>query len=350
MILRYVPPYSPGGWVQTNVDGFGNPGDGAVATLDGFGPWLYAATWAGKVWRAPNGRTWTEVTPSWLSPESVTVDAEVFGSHLYLGVGSQNAAEVWRTDGTIWEQVAEGGFGDPANGAVNALRAFSGMLYAATSNSGTGTQIWRSPTGDAGDWSRVYDGGPTDTDVALDTYAGALYAGWSRDGVAELWRSSNGTTWTPSFSDGLAPNNTHVSALAEFGGQFYAALRNVVTGGEVWRSSDGTSWEPVVTGGLGTPENGRPYGLIALGGRLYLVFCNQATGAEVWHSADGGAWKQEVGAGWGDANNAMADYFDKGAAVFQNHLYIGTLNWATGGEVWMKVMNEIYLPLVMRNH
>jgi len=38
------------------------------------------------------------------------------------------------------------------------------------------------------------------------------------------------------------------------------------------------------------------------------------------------------------------------AAVFQNHLYIGTLNWATGGEVWMKLINEIYLPLVMRNH
>ncbi len=347
-------------WQQANIDGFGRR-DQLISTLTAFGSALYAGTWSSQVWRTPDGRTWTDVSPAWTSPYPSVMDAKVFGAQLYLGVsvGEQSGpwtGEVWRTDGTTWERVAAGGWGDASNDGVNALQAFAGHLYAATSNQDTGIEIWRSPTGNANTWTQVnadgFGSSGTSGDQVMDTFNGSLYVGLGRNGEAELWRTPNGTTWTQVLPAGMAPNNT-VSALAEFGGQLYIGLRNTA-GGQVWRSPTGNagSWTQVVTGGLGDPQNQRPYGLIVYGGQLYLVFSNLATGAEVWRSptGDAGHWTQVADGGWGDSDNGFADYYDKAAAVFGNRLYIGTLNWINGGEVWMTLTKDIYLPLVMRVH
>jgi hypothetical protein len=183
----------------------------------------------------------------------------------------------------------------------------------------------------------------------MDVYSDTLYVGLSRD-YGELWRTNDGITWTSAFTDGLGnANNTSVSAMAESNGYFYIGLRNVTTGGEVWRSSDGLNWTQVFAGGLGNTANGRPYGLLVFNDRLYLVFSNLETGAEVWRTADGTSWQRVGEAGWGDSNNGYADYFDKGAAVFNNSLYIYTGNSANGGEVWRNKPYSIYLPVVLRN-
>lgn len=99
---------------------------------------------------------------------------------------------------------------------------------------------------------------------------------------------------------------------------------------------------------MGNPQNGRPYGLIPFDSHLYVVFSNLVSGAEVWRTADGTSWRQVASGGWGDPNNSFADYGDKGAAVFNNHFYIGTMNQANGGEVW-QLTYTIYLPHVLRN-
>ena len=338
------------GWRQTNIDGFGAPGV-QVSTLDVFQGQLYAGTWPGQVWRAADGRSWSQFTPPWSS--SGVSDAQPFGSYLYLGTSGDMGndvwvGEIWRTDGTSWEQVAAEGMGDINNYEVNVLAVFSDYLYAATSNAATGVEIWRSASGDAGSWTQVNNdgfGGGSAWPATMDIFGGRLYVGIVRDNVAELWRTQNGTDWTPVFTDGLAENNTDVSAMAEFQGEFYIGLRNVVSGGEVWRSSDGLNWTPMFTGGLGKAANGRPYGLIVHGNYLYLVFSNDETGAEVWRSADGATWRPVMQGGWGDSNNWYADYFDKAAAEFQGQLYIGTLNWVNGGDIWMK-LGDIYLPVI----
>jgi hypothetical protein len=127
----------------------------------------------------------------------------------------------------------------------------------------------------------------------------------------------------------------------------YIGLRNVTTGGEVWASSDGTNFNPVITGGLGNPANMRPYGLIVFDDRLYLVFTNTATGAEIWSTSDGSHWDQVGSAGWGDSNNITADYFDKGATIFNGKLFFGSMNGANGAEVW-QLLQQVFLPLVVR--
>jgi len=348
--------FSPGvpGWKQVNINGFGDPATDFVSTLDVFKGYLYAGTWSGQMWRTADGQTWSQVAPSTWPTDMDVFDAEPFGSYLYVGTASNNGGEIWRTNGITWERVVTNGFGITNNYGINALAVFSDTLYAATSAEDGMMQIYRSSSGDAGTWEPVvtngFGGGGIRQDVTMDVYRGYLYVGLSRNSVAELWRTNDGLAWTPVFTNGLAPNNTNVSAMAEFNGAFYIGLRNVVSGGEVWRTTDGTTFTRVFDGGLGDVNNGRPYGLQVFNGYLYLVFSNLVTGAEVWRTSDGMTWEQVSDAGWGDSNNGVADYFDKGAAIFNNRLYIGTANWANGGEVWLFLHKRVYLPLVLRNY
>ena len=226
---------------------------------------------------------------------------------------------------------------------MNAFAVHSGYLYAATSALHEPPEIYRSSSGNSGTWSLVvsdgFGGGVLAWDVVMDVYGGYLYAGVGREGLAALWRTSDGTTWSPVFTDGLGnADNSAVASMAEFNGEFYIGLRNVAeeggTGSELWKTSNGTTFTKVFDGGLGDADNGRPYGLYVFGGTLYLVFGNFDTGAQVWRTWDGSNWYQVGFAGWGDANNTLADYYDKGAAAFAGRLYIGTYNYGNGGEVW----------------
>jgi len=349
--------FTPGtsGWRQSNINGFGDLANVAVSALSTFGGQMYAGTWtngAAQIWRTSDGLTWNQFTPPWAVTDTSVFDIKPFGSYLYVGTDGVAGGGVWRTDGSTWTQVVSDGFGSANNYGINAFAVFSNTIYAATSTGDGVSQIYRSTSGDTGTWTAVVSDGFGSNgvwqDMTMDVYSGYLYAGLGRGfGVSELWRTNDGTTWSPVFTDGLAANNSSVSAMAEFGGAFYIGLRNVATGGEVWQTTDGTTFTRVFDGGLGNSDNGRPYGLEVFNGNLYLTFSNMATGAEVWRTSNGTNWEKIGNAGWGDGNNGYADYFDKGATVFNNSLFIGTTNWANGGEVW-QMLNQIFLPLIMR--
>jgi PKD repeat protein len=335
------------GWVQVATA----PITGSLRSLSVFGDKLFAAGGTDQgavVWVSPDGNTWSQASPAWGAQHIDTVlDAQPFGGSLYVGRGN---GEMWRTDGVAWTQVVSGGFGDWNNIMINALAVFSGSLYAATSNTATGIEIWRSATGEPGAWEQVNSDGFGEAllgyDVVMGTFAGHIYAGFAQSTSsgaplrAELWRSNDGVNWTRAFTNALGnPHNSAVTAMEELNGQLYIGLRNLAseggTGGEVWRSSDGLAWTPVFTGGLGDVYNGRPYGLISYDGRLYLNFGNRQTGAEVWRTSDGTGWERIVSGGWGDSGIGYSDYLDKGAVVFHNRLYIATLDKS---EIWRKTV------------
>jgi hypothetical protein len=358
-IQKYAPGYT--GWVQTNINGFGEREQG-LPTLEVFDGQLYAGTWnfysgTAQVWRSDGGTSWDDYSPGWSQNNTAVFDLQVFDSYLYAATEEQSSGgEIWRTAGSSWEQVASGGFGDSNNSIVNALTEFDGTLYAATTNNVTGTELWRSSSGNSGDWTQVnadgFGSGGTWQDVSFDVFGGNLYVGFGRNGVAELWRSANGTAWNPVFQNGLGdPDNSIVSALEPFQGELFIGVRNVVTGGQLWRSSNGSDWTLVFSGGLGNSDNGRLYGLIVHGSSLYIVFSNVETGVEVWRSSNGSDWEQDVVEGWGDSKNWYADYVDKGAAVFNGSLYIGVQNRSNGAQIWKMLdeSNQIYLPLITRD-
>lgn len=157
---------------------------------------------------------------------------------------TRKGCEIWRYDGTTWEQVVgsdaynitgrssnNGGFGNPDNMGACSIEEFNGYLYVGTMNfnfTQTGAcEIWRTNDGDH--WTKVVDHGfrsnMTQTDLdngvtntytwEMRNYSGSLYAGTFNShrvlgpgvgGGCQLWKTSDGVTWNkvtlPNGNDG----------------------------------------------------------------------------------------------------------------------------------------------------
>jgi len=372
--------FAPGvpGWKQVNINGFGNRSNEEVLSLAVFSDTLYAGTFnydtGGEIWRM--GSSWTAVITGGLGyAYNVGIDhlAE-FNGQLYAGTWADevNGGEVWRSgDGLNWTRVVSQGFGDPTNGEVFRFAVFSDTLYATTwSYTDThGLEIWRSDTGDAGDWEQVVADGFGDADnetaTGFEVFNGYLYAGtynWNRatqtSTGGEVWRSHTGDSgsWSQVNTDGFGDSdNWGVLSFAVFNGYLYAGIGNwdpatrTSTGGQVWRCStcDGSDWQQVISDGFGNTNNTVIGSLITFSDHLYAITYNWTTGMEVWRTADGTSWEQVGFAGFGDSNN-LGPYWDNSVAV--GSLYIGTWNWANGGEVWLFLPERLYLPIVLKSY
>ena len=82
------------------------------------------------------------------------------------------------------------------------------------------------------------------------------------------------------------------------------------------------------------------------------TFTVGATGTEPlfyqWQkSVDGVNWVQVGFNGFGDPNNLFV-WPPYAVATDKDDLYIGTYNWANGGEIWIYLDNSIYLPVLIR--
>jgi hypothetical protein len=371
-----VQKFAPGvpGWAQTNLNGFGDGQNSLVLALAPFNNQLYAGSYnanGAQLWRT--GSPWTAVmTNGFGIAANVGIDHLVeFKSNLYAGTWADavNGGEVWRSgNGLNWTQVISRGFGDPTNGEVYRFAVFSDTLYAGTWSYTTthGTEVWRSGTGDSGDWTRVvsngFDGNPANVAVtAMAVFSDHLYAGtenWNSDtqtsSGAEIWRTGDGSAWTQLNTGGFGSiGNTTISALAGFNGHLYASTTHASgAGAQVWRCQvcGGGDWEQVVDNGFGNSDTSYLSALEVFAGRLYFVVGNSTTGMEAWRSAtgDSGDWEQVGFAGLGDSNN-RAPYWDNSVTVFNDTLLVGALNYANGGEVWAYLDKQVYLPLILKN-
>ncbi|RMD60972.1 hypothetical protein D6833_08865, partial [Candidatus Parcubacteria bacterium] len=282
-------------WKQVNINGFGDSNN-QVSVLASLGSQLYAGTYkfadhGAQIWRTADGLDWTPVMTNGFGVYyNVGIDHLVeFNGQLYAGVWNSTpnppytdtGGEIWRSsDGTTWESVMQGGFGDRYNGEVIRLGVFNNQIYAATWSytSTHGAEIWRSSTGDSGSWSRVVSNGlgdPTNlAGLTMEEFNGAFYVGtynWdestNQSNGGEVWRTTDGLTWSTVITGGFGDvDNYAVSALEVFSNSLYAALPNYNPstgphGGEIWRCSatsncdEATDWERVVDGGFGDINN-----------------------------------------------------------------------------------------------
>ncbi len=368
--------FAPGvpGWKQVNLNGFGDRNN-SISTLAPFGGQLYAGTYnfggnGAQLWRTADGINWTPVfTNGFDNTANVGIDHLLeFNDQLYAGTWADevNGGEVWRSgNGLNWTRVVSQGFGDPTNGEVMRLGAFNGQIYAGTWSYTTthGAEIWRSSTGDTGSWSQVVANGFGDANnqaiLTMEEFNGALYVGtYSRGETpngADIWRTTDGSTWTPVITNGFGYTGTYaIYALEDFGGYLYAGINRYdpVTqsypGGQIWRCPQfsgcdaATDWSVVTSDGFGNVNNTSIHALLVFENRLYAVTYNYMTGLEVWRTADGTTWEQVGFAGLGDSNNSWT-YWDNAIAAFDNRLFIGTTNWANGGEVWKKTVTADFV-------
>jgi sugar lactone lactonase YvrE len=236
--LHRIQKFAPGvpGWSQSNLHGFGTPDNILASTLGEFSEELYSATF-----------------------------------HATSG------AEIWKLDSGAWTSTMTGGFSDVDNTGIDHLLEFNGRLYAGTINEADGGEVWRSDNGST--WTRVVSSGFGDLSNAevmrFAVFNLQLYAGtwsWDASNGGDIWRSSTGNSgeWTQVMSNGFSDlNNAAVVVLEEFGGMLYAGTYNSVTGGEVWRSSDGVSWGQVNADGFGEGSAARISGMATFDGYLY---------------------------------------------------------------------------------
>ncbi|MBN2310906.1 MAG: hypothetical protein JXR94_18165 [Candidatus Hydrogenedentes bacterium] len=169
----------------------------------------------------------------------------------------------------------------------------SNYLYAATQ--GNVSALWRSATGNSGDWYNVF---------TLDTFGASIRWIEQHDGLIYLAVAYD------SFGEEPPP-------------------------GEIWVSDDGLSFVPLMQDGFGNPDNRGIQALISYNGWLYAGTKNDVTGFEIWKLAGPdkpiGAIKVVDGGGPSAHNeNAGMPFVFNGKLYFGTQLYIGGVNPTSG--------------------
>jgi hypothetical protein len=148
-----------GDWTKVSLNGFGDANNFVVSGLASFGGYLYAGTarwdWSGvQVWRCQECDStddWDKVVDNGFgNPNNWGVSTlQVFDGQLYLVVGNEyDGMEVWRSstgDSGDWTRVMGGGFGDSNNDYpyYNNVAVFNDHLFLGTENNAGGVQVWR---------------------------------------------------------------------------------------------------------------------------------------------------------------------------------------------------------------
>ena len=366
-IQKFAP--SVPGWVQRNVNGFGDNANDTIFALSSFNGELYAGTAnvgkGGELWRMNSTGAWSPVITGGfgISSNFGIESLSEFKNALYAGTYSPDAgAQVWRSnDGSTWNPVTPPTLSS-ANDELFTFAVFSDILYFGTWADGVtqGAEVWRSSTGNSADWTRVVADGfnANKNNVAVVSFGvhnGYLYAGTlnftSGGGV---WRTHDGVSWVQVNTDGFGTaQNAGISGLVEFNGYLYATTRTVDWSGfgtEVWRCQvcdTPADWQKVVNNGFSNPDATGRSGLIVFNGVLYLTLPDPVNGMRVWRTRNGATWESIATPGFGTSTN-MSSYWNNSLAVFNSHLYVGTRAAVNGGQVWEYLDHTVFLPIVRR--
>ena len=240
---------------------------------------------------------------------------------------------------------------DPDNEGATAT-----FLYAATQ--GEESNLWRTKTGDYGDWENVFTFGELGGSIRwLDQLDGRIYAAVAFDSFGtrpppgEVWVSDDGVDFRPIMQDGFGvPNNRGVQAVIEYQGWIYAGTMNDVDGFEIWKlrpqtpKSDEYEFVRVVSGGgpLSTNENaGMPYVFqdkLYFGTQLYVAGINPTSG-NAFHGCNiirinkDDSWETIVGpdslSGYGPGFNHFTNSYLWWMEEYDGWLYASTFNQGT---------------------
>ncbi len=248
-----------------------------------------------KVWRYDDLPAWPQVNSDGFSDSSNAEPwaMEVFpGTTPILMVGVANypdGAEIWRAhNGVSWLQSNTDGFGNVDNKEITSLAYFDGNLYAATFNDITGLEVWRTDS-PLGPWTPVnvaigFGGADNYAGYAMAVFDGYLYLStFNTTSGGSVYRSSDGLVWTEivqaqgGFGDA---NNWGSYAMAAHDGALYLGTFNW-NGTEVWRTTNGTSWSQVNVDGFGIQKNYAVFSWPELDGVLYATLRND-DGCQIW--------------------------------------------------------------------
>jgi len=281
---------------------------------------------------------------------------------------NDDTQELHQIVGNLPEADIESGFGNPMNSLASFIIEFKGKLYVGTdSNVLVGCDVWRY---DGSTWELVVTGGfgdvCNDGAHSAKVYNDHLYVGtmnWnkSKTGFCQIWRSFDGENWTKVVDKGFRDldttkrtNNRYAWCMTVFNNELYVGTYNHPAllhhkGGQLWKTDDGVNWSKVeLTGGDGFGES-RNHGIRNMEVFENLLFVGVASmgpnGLEIW-KYNGDIWIPEIGDdvpgvkfkpwhkrndGFGDRSN---DYPYSMTVTSDNKLWVGTVNAVKGAEIY----------------
>ena len=295
---------------------------------DGFSIWKY--NYGDKEWtELVGGDTVGSLNPGFNESDNWAAGKMiVFDGKLYVGTWNSpyNGCQIWRYDGSSWEQVVDDGFGNRHNMAVSSL------------------EVFENETG------------------STHLYAGTFNFDWGSDGFCQIWRSSDGENWDKVADKGFRScgatsgvKNAYAWCMEVFDGELYVGTFNIMQGCQLWRTSTGRldDWSKVplrdrhtqyFADGFGSSEN---YGIRRLVNDndqyLYVgvaanVFQNNndQEALEIW-KYDGGiqysSWECLCGNGISNPNDYEEDGWDD-----QFNKYPWTMKFINS-ELWVGTSN-----------
>jgi hypothetical protein len=297
-----------------------------------------------------------------------------YGTGVYASNVPAALETITATDGSTWERVNVPGFGNNNNFSVVAMAEYQGRLYAMTRNETQGTEVWR--TNGTG-WEQVlFPGGITNgiygntrinnVWARMIVFNGKLYFGFSSglQGAylgstgCEIWRY-DGTTWEPVISDKKDVDEsgtiTNISGCAA-GDEDTTAL--ITDTSKNWATNQWAGGVLTITSGSG---QFRKFRIISNTANVLTIQQNEAAGtynspgqetefticASKTYDNPFPAYSYTLGAvvvgdsyeiGMGSDENGFGDFWNKtitAMRIFNDKLYVSTgLNYEYGGQVW----------------
>lgn len=248
------------GWTNSgkNIDALGNDG---MTLFAGTG---LTQTGGGQIWSRPvdGSSNWVHrftlpdgVVPTWLYAVTINGTGTLFLTTSAWPISGP--AQGWlyqsRDGGRTWATNAGvgNGFGNTNNLNLAWVLVFNGHLYGGIGNPAEGSQIWRVPTSNIdGPWTEVgvahngFGFGAANLEVHRATVAAGCLWVTTMSGAglgSQVWRSSDGVTFTQSNVSGFTFGNRASSycALTGFGTNVVWGGGTTNSGAQVWKTAPG---------------------------------------------------------------------------------------------------------------
>lgn len=342
------------GWRQANINGFGNARINQIPSMAVHNGELFAGVYYqdetsvghSDLYYSQNGKNWTQVGFDFGDGLSTLIS---YKGNLYAGTWN---GQLWRSaDGkSSWSKINSDWQNFADSNSFATLVEFDDYLYATTWNEESGTQIWRSNTGNSGMWTCVVDNGFGASNaygtISKAVFNGQLYLGVvnTDDEAGFISKTINGIDWEKVGEGEFHSGGVHVvSALSVFNNSLYAYVFGE-NGSQIWSSMNGSTWQLEFT--IPDLTVGDRGALEVLNGNLYLVVGNSEDGLEVWYTKNGSDWNALIKNGINGVENVTLE-FDSSATIFNNALYFGDINYSNGAIIW-NLQQLLYLPLMIR--
>jgi len=268
-----------------------------------------------------------------------------------------NIDEVWVQEIGDIDGDYPSGFGVSSNFATRGIEVYNGELYIGTENMDSS----KLGSFNLKFWLKVY----LYYYRLYELLGGSwFFRGWCDLGLlwhgmfsygGEVWKYNYSLDeWSPIVSDaighsipaGFGDHRTFAASIIKsFKGKLYVGTAtSALFGCEVWRW-DGINWQKVVENGLTDRFNTGAWSVAEFNDELYIGTMNWRNGCQIWKSNNGDSW-QKVSLPGGDGFGTKWNIYAWAMEVYNNSLYVGTFNpnleegcqlWRYNGFQWFKV-------------